>query len=120
VQQGRELRRLVGAGVAEDIGDGLCVGQPLARAHAGAVIGIEQEADRSRPRGETLGDSGRHAPRILNRSGRWAHSVTSPPPASRSRIAGGHGAARPVERSMKTTVSEPSAAGSPSDAIASR
>ena len=61
VQQSRELRGLVGAGVAEDVGHGLCVGQPLPGAHARAVIGIEQEADRSRPRGETLGDSGRHA-----------------------------------------------------------
>jgi len=58
--QEADLHALVVSGVAQDVGDGLRVGEPLARSGPDALIGVDQNGDRLRPALGWLGERGRH------------------------------------------------------------
>ena len=49
VKQADDLHALVVSGVAQDVGDRLGVGEPLARSGPDALVGVDQKGDRLRP-----------------------------------------------------------------------
>jgi hypothetical protein len=49
VQEANDLHALVVSGVTQDVGNGLGVGEPLARGGPDVLIGVDQKGDRLSP-----------------------------------------------------------------------
>ena len=61
VEQPGDLGLLVGAGLAQDVGDGLGMGKALAGPNRNAVVGIEKEIDRGAADGTRRGHGYAHS-----------------------------------------------------------